>query len=183
MRELSLHILDIAQNGIAAGASEMELSLRYRAGDGLLTAVIADNGCGMSAEMAARATDPFVTSRTTRPVGLGLPFWKMAAEATGGSFQLRSREGSGTAVTASFYTRHIDCLPLGDMPATVAALFGGCGENLEMIYRAEGPGGAFALDTRELREALGGVPLSDPEVQQFIESAVREGHAEAGMPD
>ena len=123
MKELSLHILDIAQNSISAGCTELELSLTE--GDGQLTLIIRDNGRGMAPEFLASVTDPFTTTRTTRKVGLGLPLLRMAAEQTGGSLAIESTVGVGTTVTARFCTGHIDCPPLGDMAGTVALLVQG----------------------------------------------------------
>ena len=120
MKELSLHLLDIAQNSIAAGARHVDLTVE-EAGD-RITLTVADDGCGMSPEFLAQVTDPFTTTRTTRKVGLGLPLLRLAAEQTGGALEVESREGVGTTVTAVFHAGHIDCPPLGDMAATVALL-------------------------------------------------------------
>ena len=106
MKELSLHILDIAQNSIAAGCTLLELSLTER--EGLLTLVIADDGRGMSPDFLAAVTDPFTTTRTTRKIGLGLPLLRLAAEQTGGGLSIGSTVGVGTTVTACFRTDHIE---------------------------------------------------------------------------
>jgi hypothetical protein len=177
MKELSLHILDIARNGLAAGASLVELSLTRR-GD-WLTVVIADNGHGMDAEMAARVTDPFTTTRTTRRVGLGLPLWKLAAEQTGGAFRLESAPGRGATVTASFALSHIDTPPLGDMAGTVVTLIQGSPQ-VDFVYRQKNEDSqteGFVLDTRVLRETLEDVPLDSPDVLDWIAEALREAGA------
>ncbi|MDR3206818.1 MAG: ATP-binding protein [Oscillospiraceae bacterium] len=171
MKELSLHILDIAQNSLTAGASLVELSLTRRGG--LLTAVIKDNGRGMTPDMAARVTDPFTTTRTTRRVGLGLPLWKLAAEQTGGSFALESAPGVGTTVTAAFVHGHIDTPPLGDIVGTVVTLIQGA-PSVDFVYRQETEDGAFALDTRDLRRALEDVPLDSPDVLAWVGEYLQE---------
>ena len=98
MKELSLNILDVAKNSVRAGASLIEIKLSLDS-DAWLTVTITDNGCGMEADFLQHVTDPFYTTRTTRKVGLGLPFFKMGAEQTGGSFEIKSTLGKGTSVT------------------------------------------------------------------------------------
>ena len=168
MKELSLNILDLAQNSIKANASHLEILLT-RAGD-WLTIQISDDGTGMSPAFAAEAANPFTTTRTTRKVGMGLPLFKMAAEQTGGTFSLVSqqaqREGEkhGTTVTATFDTAHVDCEPLGDIAETILTLIQGNPDlSLTYVYRTET--GEQTLSTDEMREILGeDVPLNSPDV-------------------
>ena len=168
MKELSLNILDIAQNSIKAGANHLAVTLE-QAGV-WLTVTIGDDGVGMSPAFAAVATDPFTTTRTTRKVGMGLPLFKLAAEQTGGKFTLVSRQAQregdehGTTVTATFDTSHVDCEPLGDIASTILTLIQGSPDlALTYIYRKEGK--QLRLSTDEMREMLGGeVPLNSPEV-------------------
>lgn len=120
MQELSMNVLDVAENSVAAGATLVAITLSIDTAAKRMTLTITDNGRGMPPEMAARVTDPFCTTRKTRKVGLGLPFLKMAAEMTGGALSIESTVGKGTCVTAWFTLGHIDLAPLGDMSATVA---------------------------------------------------------------
>ena len=176
MKELSLHLLDIAQNSLAAGARHVALGVEEA--DGEITLTVADDGRGMSPELLARVTDPFTTTRTTRKVGLGLPLLRLAAEQTGGTLAVESREGVGTTVTAVFHAGHIDCPPLGDLAATVALLAQGLSGETELTYMHKGPQGAFTFDTAQVRAILGPeVPLSLPEVAQWMEGYVAEGEA------
>ena len=122
MRELSLNVLDIAQNSISAGAKLIEIDIREDTAKRLLTIRIADDGCGMTREKLKSVTDPFYTTRTTRKVGMGVPLFRMAAEMTGGSFEIDSEPGKGTVVTALFHTDHVDFVPLGDICSTVTML-------------------------------------------------------------
>lgn len=173
MKELSLHLLDVAKNSVAAGASRLDLSLEEDPA-GRLTVTIADNGKGMSPELLARVTDPFTTTRTTRKVGMGLPLYRLAAEQTGGSLSIQSAEGEGTTVTAVFDRRHLDCPPLGDLAGTVALLIQGSPE-LELTYRHSAPGGTAELSTAELREALGeDISLAEPEIFAWISDYLAE---------
>ena len=174
MQELSMNILDVAENSVSAGASLVRITLGQDTAAALQTLTIEDNGRGMSAEMAAAVTDPFVTSRTTRKVGLGLPFLKMAAEMTGGQMHITSALGAGTTVAATFGLGHIDLAPLGDIGGTVATLCQGAPDT-DFVFTFTRDGREFAFDTRQAREILGGVPLDTPEVTLFIRDHVREG--------
>lgn len=177
MQELSMNILDIAQNSVKAGAALVEIGLLQDTAQRVLELSIKDDGSGMSAEMAARVTDPFCTSRTTRKVGLGLPFLKMAAEMTGGGMHIESAPGAGTLVRATFTLGHIDLAPLGDIGGTISAL-AQCNPDMDFIYRFARDGQEFVFDTREAREMLGGVPLSEPQVALFIKDYVQQ-HTDA----
>ena len=178
MKELSLHVLDIAQNSVKAGATRLTITLE-QAGNRLAIA-IEDDGCGMSPEFAAAAADPFTTTRTTRGVGMGLPLCKLAAEQTGGSMAIESHaagspgEPHGTLVTATFYTDHVDCAPLGDIAGTIVTLLQGSPElALTYVYRSEE--GEKRLSTEEMRELLGpDAPLNDPEVLEWARAYLAE---------
>ena len=168
-----MNLLDVAENSVAAGATLVGIELDVDENAHRLRLAITDDGRGMSPELAARVTDPFCTSRTSRKVGLGLPFLKMAAELTGGHLALESQEGKGTAVTALFCTDHIDMPPLGDVAASVAGLVQ-CSPATDFVFTLTGPGGAFCADTREMRELLGGVSLAEPEVALWLREYLAE---------
>lgn len=177
MKELSLNLLDVAKNSVAAQASRVELILEEDA-RGWLTITIADNGQGMSPEFLAQVTDPFTTTRTTRKVGMGLPLYRMAAEQTGGTLDIQSEVGKGTVVTARFDRRHLDCPPLGDLAGTVALLIQGSPE-LELTYRHTTPAGTAELSASELRAVLGDeVSLAEPEVFGWIVEYLSEQEAQ-----
>jgi Histidine kinase-, DNA gyrase B-, and HSP90-like ATPase len=168
MEDLSLHILDVVENGTAAGASLVEIRITEDSPADRLEIQIKDNGRGMDAAMAASVTDPFVTTRTTRRVGLGLPLLKMAAEETGGDLTLTSELGVGTEVVASFQSSHIDRKPLGDVAGTMVALIIGNPE-IDFVFEYRQNGDLLELDTRELKEQLGDeVPISNPAVLNMI---------------
>ena len=124
MKDLSMHILDIVRNSVEADAKDIFVSMKIDAGDLLITC-IEDNGRGMSPDMVKNVTDPFVTTRTTRKVGMGLSLIKMNAELTGGSLSIESEQGKGTKVSVTFNLSHIDCLPFGDLGSVFAMLLGG----------------------------------------------------------
>lgn len=183
MPEISMNILDVAENSIRAGAHLVEIEVAADTENDTLTVIIKDDGCGMTPEQVKNVTDPFFTTRTTRKVGLGVPFFKQAAESTGGSFEIVSEEGKGTTVKAVFGLSHIDRMPLGDINGTVytLAVFN---EEVEFRYRYAYGDKEFVLDTREIKEILGDVSLKEAEVSQFLKeyldtnkSEVDGGHA------
>lgn len=172
MKELSLNVLDIAENSVKAGATLVRIHL---IDDGeVLTMMIGDDGCGMKEEILRGVIDPFYTTRTTRSVGLGIPLLKLAAEQTGGEVSISSRHESeypdshGTEVTARFFTKHIDCTPMGDIISTVTTLIQGHPEiDFEFLHRSSDF--EVRLNTLEMREILGAeIPLNDPEILTWI---------------
>lgn len=174
MKELSLNILDIAENSVKAKATLTEITVEENSET--LTLTITDNGCGMPEEIVKSVTDPFYTTRTTRKVGLGLPLLKMAAEQTGGSISVKSSQGEdhGTGVKAVFYKKHIDFTPLGDVIATVTTLIQGHPET-DFVFKHLNGEKEVKLDTRELRRLLGeDVPLNEYEVIKWISEYLRE---------
>lgn len=182
MKELSLNILDVAENSVKAKATLIEILLSETGN--MLTLIIRDDGCGMTKEILDGVTDPFYTTRTTRKVGLGLPLLKMAAEQTGGSMtvtsvsELDNSEKHGTTVTAVFYTDHIDFTPLGDIVATITTLIQGHPQ-FDFLFIHSKDGKEVRLDTRELRQILEDVPLDSYDVIKWIEGSLNEQYLEA----
>lgn len=177
MKELSLNILDIVQNSIRANASLVNIDIAEDAEQ--LSFKVKDNGCGMTKEQVARLVDPFFTSRTTRKVGLGIPFLRMAAELTGGEVKVDSVPESesihhGTEVYARFCKTSIDCMPLGDIVETLCTLIQGCPDvDIEFTHAVNN--NQVVLSTAQMREVLGeNVPLNSFEVLEWIEQYLDE---------
>ncbi len=177
MKELSLNILDVAENSVKANADLIEILLTEQ--NNILTLVIKDDGCGMTKDILMGVTDPFYTTRTTRKVGLGIPLLKMSAEMTGGSFSISSvseldnKDEHGTTVTAVFYKDHIDFTPLGDIVSTIVTLIQGHPE-FDFLFKHIIGNYEISLDTRELRVVLEDVPLDSYEVIKWIEGNLKE---------
>lgn len=173
MLELALHILDIAENGLRAGATLLEITVEEDPVLDLLTIIIADNGHGMDEDQRARVLDPFYTTKTVRRVGLGLPLFAQAAERTDGDFSLESSPEQGTVVRATFRHSHVDRQPLGDLAGTVTALILESPET-DLRFSYGRAGRSCTLDTRQLRLQLEGVPLDHPRVLGFLREYVAE---------
>ncbi len=176
MKELSLHILDILQNSIVAEASLVELTLIEDTDKDLLSFTVKDNGKGMTEELVRRVIDPFVTGRTTRKVGLGIPLLKMAAEHTGGGIALSSVLGEGTTITARFGYSHIDRQPLGNMAETMLGVLSSY-DKVDFVYLHRVNEKEYTLDTRQVKEILGGVSLQNPDVLLWLSEFLRENEA------
>ena len=174
MRELSLHILDLATNSLEAGATELTIGVTEKPEEDLLVVVVEDNGRGMDEETLRRATDAFYTSRTTRRQGLGLPLFQAMCERSEGKMALESAPGRGTVVRAQVKLSNIDRPPLGDMGGVVQTL--ACqAQTVHLRYRHEVAGASFDFDTAELQQELGEAPVTAPTVLHWIGEHVREG--------
>ena len=174
MRELSLNVMDIAQNSVTANASLITITVNESDKDDFLDIFIEDNGKGMTKEQVQSVIDPFFTTRKTRKVGLGIPLFKMAAEQTGGYLTIESQVGIGTKVHAHFVKSSVDMTPLGDINSTVKILIQ-CNPCLDFVFNHSTDNGEFTLDTRDLREVLGeDVPLSTPDVLEWIGGFLEE---------
>ena len=174
MKELSLHILDVAENGVAAGADFITLVVLESPRGNTLVITITDNGKGLSGDMLEKVVDPFYTTRTTRRVGMGLSLLKAAAERCGGHFSFSSVEGEGCHVESSFLYDHIDRAPLGDMAMTLTVLVAGYPE-VDFLYRHVWEGREFVFDLREIRHELEGIPLNEPAVIRHLKAGIKEG--------
>lgn len=173
MKDLSLHILDIVQNSISAQATFIDITIKESHSDNTYSVRIKDNGIGMPQDMVDKVTDPYITSRTTRKVGLGLPLLKMNAERTGGRLKIISEVGKGTEVEALFIHDNIDRLPLGDMAATIAIL-ASANPLIEFIYTHTVDGETYIFDTREIKEALEDVAINDIHIFKYLKEMINE---------
>lgn len=177
MRELSLNVMDIAQNSITAGAGLITIKVHEKKLQDRMIISIIDNGKGMTDEQVSNVIDPFYTTRTTRSVGLGVPLFKMEAEMTGGSFSIDSEVGKGTNLTATFVTSSVDMVPLGDINSVIS-LLATCNPELEFVFERTNEDKtirSFTFDTREIKEVLGeDVPLNSPDVVVWINEFLKE---------
>ncbi len=174
MRELALHILDIAENSIAAGASQIAIGIRKDTRNDELVITVKDNGQGMDDELIAKVMDPFITSRTTRKVGLGIPLLKQAANACNGDLTIQSQPGKGTLLTAKFQECHIDRMPIGNLADTFLTLLLGTPEvNWVLDYQVNDE--IFHFDDTEVKEVLDGMSLTDYRVIEYLTNTIQNG--------
>jgi hypothetical protein len=173
MKEIGLHIMDIVQNSVRAGAVEISITLSESIASDTLTLTIADDGKGMDEETCRRATDPYFTSRTTRKVGLGLPLLQMNAGLSGGGVKIDSVTGKGTTVTATFGYSHVDRPPLGDVSGTIALLILS-NPGINIIYNHLCDGNGWSISTREIREELGDDAVTDLTIVRPLKEIINE---------
>ncbi len=159
MEDLSLHILDIVENSVAAEANKIEIRITEDKKNDLLSVEIIDNGIGMDEETKNKVLDPFYTSKTVRRFGLGLPLLSESAKAANGQLSIESKKGEGTKVKADFQYTHIDRKPLGDMGQTIITLIIGNPE-IDLIYVHKKNSHTYILDTRILKAQLKETPLN-----------------------
>jgi hypothetical protein len=177
LNELALHLLDIAENSVTAKAQNIQIIVDENLNDDRLRLGVMDDGIGMSPEKAARLADPFITSRTTRKVGLGIPLLKAAAEACNGSLEVQSTPGIGTSIQADFQYSHIDRMPLGDIVGTVLTLVVGWPET-HWMFRYRLNGNEFVFDDQPIKEELGDIPLCEPVILAYLRQTLSEGIAQ-----
>lgn len=174
MEDLSLHILDVAENSINAEALKIEIRILDQKANDLLILEIIDDGKGMDAENVKKALDPFFSTKTTRRFGLGLPLLAEAARTANGDFSIESRPGKGTRIKATFQTSHIDMKPLGDIALTLVTLILGHPE-VEILFSHHIDQAQYILDTTEIKSHLNGLSIASPEVIRFIRQHIKEG--------
>ncbi|MCE5323982.1 ATP-binding protein [bacterium] len=175
MRELSMHILDLAQNSIAAGATRLDIEVAADTKADKLTISLKDNGRGMDADFLARVRDPFTTTRTTRRVGLGIPMFEEAAKSCDGSLSIDSVPGVGTKIEAVFRLSHIDRAPLGDMASTVVSIVA-VNPDLHLRYTQSMDNEVFLLDTDDVKAELDGVPINEGAVLRWLSEYIQKNY-------
>ncbi|MCL4492970.1 MAG: ATP-binding protein [Nitrospirae bacterium] len=173
MEDLSLHILDIAENSIDAGACRIEIIISDSRLEDTFMLRIKDNGKGMDEETVRKIRDPFFTTKTARRFGLGIPLLAQSAEESGGGLSIDSRQGKGTTITAEFRRSHIDRKPMGDIGATMMILIGGHPEtDFSLDYSADGC--SYRFDSAALKKELDGVPVNLPDILKLIRDDINE---------
>ncbi len=173
MEDLSLHILDIAENSVAAEADEIEIKIVEDEKKDLLALEIIDNGLGMDKQTIRKVLDPFFTTKTTRRFGLGLPLLSEAAKSANGNLSIKSKKGKGTRIKAEFQYSHIDRKPLGDLGQTIITLVMGNPE-IDIIYVHRKNSRKYYFDTREIRNKLKDKPLNSPQGMRIVREDLRQ---------
>jgi hypothetical protein len=182
MKTLALNILDIVQNSVRARADEISIEITESAASGLLHIIITDNGTGISPEMLKNVTDPFVTSRTKRKIGLGLPLLKQHAELAGGNLKIESEIDKGTKVTAQFSLKHIDRQPLGDLTGVLKILIS-ANPGINFIYCHVTDNGNFRFSSKETKEYLAVDTLYNSSLMEDIGDMIKANLNEIGVSE
>jgi len=173
VEDICFHIVDIVQNAVAAGARTVEISLRESSRDDIRTLTVRDDGRGMDRQMVANVQDPFFTTKPGKRVGLGIPLLKQTARQCLGDFRIDSAPGRGTDIRADMRPSHIDCPPVGDLVGTVVSLITSLDYlNIRFVYETDS--GRFSVSTDEIREQVGDLHLSHPDVYSFLRDYIQE---------
>lgn len=172
MDDISLHVLDIAENSIRAEATRIEIILTRDVKNDLLRVVLVDNGRGMDPETLAKVRDPFFTTKGKK-TGLGIPLLAQASEQTGGTISIESAPGRGTRVSITFTWSNVDRPAIGSMADTLLTLIAGH-PDLDYVYEEREDGRVFRFDTREIKNDLEGVPINTPEALTAIRGMLKE---------
>ena len=173
MEDLSLHILDIVENSVAARADTIEIRISEDLKKDLLSIEVIDNGIGMDKKTLKKVLDPFYTTKTVRRFGLGLPLLRESAKAANGHISIKSKKGEGTKVKADFQHSHIDRKPLGDMNQTIITLILGSPE-IDLIYIHIKNGRKYCFDTRKIRSYLKETPINSPDGIRMIKEHLKK---------
>jgi anti-sigma regulatory factor (Ser/Thr protein kinase) len=174
MQDLSLHVLDIVENSIAAGAKNIKITINENIEEDVLTLTIQDNGKGIDKKMLDKVIDPFYSTKKIRRIGLGLSMLAQATKEADGSFNIESQKGKGTAITATFVHSHIDRKPIGNMADTLISLVVAKGMDVDFIYEHHRNGQGFIFDTKTIKNELKDLPLDDPEVITYLRNTLIE---------
>jgi hypothetical protein len=180
MRELSLHILDIVQNSIAAEAKNIYIEIYEESSSNIFRITITDDGKGMDEETLNRVNNSFISSRTTRKIGMGIAIFRAAAEIAGGSLVVRSSPGKGTTVTAAFERNNVDRMPLGDIAETIIVLIMRA-KDIEYTYHHIYNGRDFIFSTNNIKEIIEDLPIDNYEILQYIKKYINENLMELGV--
>lgn len=172
MKEFALHILDIAENGIRAGATDLFISLELEEKSSVLRLEISDNGSGMDEATLKEVSSPFFTSREVRKVGLGIPLLRQHAEMTGGEVEIISAPGCGTRIIAWFDISHPDMQPAGDIEGCWHMVAAG-NPKVNVTFRLQTALGNFTISSREILQELGEGAFSGSENRKLLLSLIR----------
>jgi hypothetical protein len=175
LQDLSLHILDISENSIEAGATKINIMINEDTKGNKLMLKIEDNGSGLDEETRQKILDPFYTTKKDKEAGLGISLLAQSAQEADGDLEINSQNGKGTTVTAQFVYDHLDRKPLGNMADTIIALLTGRGADIDIVYEHNKDGDGFTLDTRDIKEELQEVPIDNPEVLNLLMETINNG--------
>jgi hypothetical protein len=171
MQDLSLHILDIAENSINASATEISIKIIEDTRENILSLEISDNGKGMDEETIKKVYDPFFTTKACKRTGLGIPLLAQSARECNGYMDIITEKGKGTVIHVSFQYDHIDRKPLGAIGDTLIVLIASH-PGIDFIYEHRRNDSVYSLSTSDIRKELDGIPVNSPAVISFIKDDI-----------
>ena len=174
MRDISMHLMDIIQNSLRASAKNIEITIVASLINDMLEISVVDDGSGMNKEFVSNVTDPFVTTRKTRKIGLGIPMFKESAKSSGGYFKINSEISEGTSISAGFKISHIDRIPLGDIAETISQVVMSKPET-DLKLNLKSDINEYEFDTKEIKKALKDVSIAEIDVIDWIKENIDEG--------
>lgn len=182
MEELSLHILDIVENSVAAKASLVKIEVYLNKNENILYIKIRDNGVGIDKELLKQIESPFYTTKKERKVkvGMGIPLFKFNALQSNGDFKIDSVKGEYTEIFASFELNNIDRPPLGDIYSTILSIILGH-QDIDFEILIVNDGKQFFFNTKEIKDVIGDIPYTYPDVYEFLSNTIKQGLTEIGL--
>ena len=182
MLTMALNILDIVQNSIRAEASTITIDIGESIKNDFMDIRVSDNGKGMPEELLSKVTDPFVTTRTTRRIGMGLPLLKHQANLAGGDLSIESHQGKGTSTYVTFILGHVDRQPLGDIAGVMTILMSANPE-INFLYNHKTDTGEYRFSSLEIKEYLGIGDFNDSHLLADIKEMINENLKDIGVFD
>ena len=171
MTDLSCFLLDILFNSVEAKSKNINLIIKEDVVNNILEVCIIDDGMGMTKEQLNRVTDPFYTSRNTRKVGLGIPFYKELCEQCGGTFHIDSKEYIGTTIMSTFQYNAIDLPDIGDMEDTICLII--MNQDVDLLYQHICHHKEFKFDTKEIKKIIKDIPITNPQIIMWIKNHIK----------
>lgn len=178
MEDLAMHMMEIIMNSIHANSKNIEIEVIDSEEKNLIKMTIKDDGKGMTKDLLLKIVDPFVTTRTTRKIGMGVAFMKGLAEQCDGSFDAKSNVGKGTVISASVRRDHIDVPPMGNLGEMMMQCIQ-ADENIDYIFNYIADKGSFLFTTKEVKEQIEGMSIVEPEILLWIKDYINQGITQA----
>jgi len=179
MKNIADHLFDILENSVKAGANKVLVKFSFNKKK--FFCQIIDSGPGIE---SADVIDPFVTSRQTRRVGLGLPLLKKTADDTQGYLKInRLNKKGGTNLEFLINMSHIDAKPFGDLTRVfIDALIAWPQMNLKLMTQNNSTFNTI-IDSEKIKEDLGEEALYSSQIQNYIYKTIKKELITKGIDD
>jgi signal transduction histidine kinase len=173
LRELSLHILDLVENALRAGATVIAVSVEQDEQADRLLIRVEDDGPGLEQPME-RALDPFFSTKPGKKTGLGLALFRFRLEQAGGRLTLARSPLGGLEVRGEMRLGHVDRSPLGDLASTVASVV--CtNPGVELRARLRVGGREMSFSSTEIARGIPFGSRTEIAVARVMKTRIAEG--------